>query len=37
VLFAGAVGIAEMWFYSVESEKQQPAEKNVENCWAMRS
>ena len=37
VLFAGAVGIAEMWFYLVESEKKQPAEKIVENCWAMRS
>jgi len=37
VLCVGVVGIAEMWFYSVLSEKQQPVEKIVENCWAMRS
>ena len=37
VLFVGVVRIAEMWFYSVLYEKKQPAEKIVENCWAMRS
>ena len=36
VLFVGVAGIAEMWFDFVYSEKK-PAEKIVENCWAMRS
>ena len=37
VLCVGVGGIAETWFYLVLSEKQQPAEKIVENCWAMTS